>query len=76
MFLSDPMFNGRIDDFRIYNYALDAADVKTIMDGGQLTGIQPADYKAKAPKVFGLDGIERTAAKKGLNIIDGKKVMK
>ena len=73
---SDALMTADLDDVRIYNYALDAADVKTIMDGGQLTGIQPADYKAKAPKVFGLDGIERTAAKKGLNIIDGKKVMK
>ena len=31
MFTADPMFNGRIDDFRIYNYALTADQVAAIM---------------------------------------------
>ncbi len=30
-FTSDPFFNGRIDDFRIYNYALTAEEVADIM---------------------------------------------
>ncbi len=29
----DPLFNGRVDDFRIYNYALSAADIATLADG-------------------------------------------
>jgi hypothetical protein len=30
---ADPLFNGRIDDFRIYNYALPAADIATLAGG-------------------------------------------
>jgi hypothetical protein len=30
---ADPLFNGRIDDFRIYNCALSAADVATLANG-------------------------------------------
>jgi fibronectin type 3 domain-containing protein len=33
-FASDPLFNGRIDDFRIYNYALTASQVNDIKNGG------------------------------------------
>jgi len=29
----DPMFNGSIDDFRIYNYALSADDMESLMNG-------------------------------------------
>ncbi len=29
----DPLFNGRIDDFRIYNYALTAAQIKDVVQG-------------------------------------------
>ncbi|MBN1517303.1 hypothetical protein JXA32_12140 [Candidatus Sumerlaeota bacterium] len=31
---SDPFFNGRIDDFRIYNYALSVAEIADVMSGG------------------------------------------
>ena len=38
MFNSDPMFNGRIDDFRIYNYALSEEEVKKVMkDTGEIS---------------------------------------
>ncbi len=30
---SDPLFNGRIDDFRIYNYALTASQINDVMQG-------------------------------------------
>ncbi len=33
-FGSDPLFNGRIDDFRIYNYALTASQVNDVKNGG------------------------------------------
>lgn len=32
-FAADPLFNGYIDDFRIYDYALDAEDIKKLADG-------------------------------------------
>ena len=32
MFVADPYFNGRIDDFRIYNYALTADEISSVMD--------------------------------------------
>ena len=31
---ADPLFNGSIDDFRIYDYALSAEDIKKLADGG------------------------------------------
>jgi hypothetical protein len=33
MWNADPMFNGRIDDFRIYNYALHGSDIWTLWGG-------------------------------------------
>lgn len=32
-FAADPLFNGYIDDFRIYDYALDAEDIKKLAEG-------------------------------------------
>ncbi len=32
-FAGDPLFSGRIDDFRIYNYALGANEIKDLADG-------------------------------------------
>ncbi|HLP78566.1 MAG TPA: LamG-like jellyroll fold domain-containing protein, partial [Candidatus Paceibacterota bacterium] len=33
-FGSDPLFNGRLDDFRIYNYALTTSQINDIKNGG------------------------------------------
>jgi fibronectin type 3 domain-containing protein len=33
-FAADPLFNGRIDDFRIYSYALTASQVNDVKNGG------------------------------------------
>ncbi len=33
-FAPDPLFNGRIDDFRIYGYALPASQINDVMQGG------------------------------------------
>jgi len=33
-FAADPLFNGRIDDFRIYSYALTASQVNDVKSGG------------------------------------------
>lgn len=41
MYNSDPHFNGRIDDFRIYNYALSSEEL-TSLSGGGGTGSAPS----------------------------------
>lgn len=75
-YLADPALLGDYDDVRIYNYAISADDVKTIMNGGVLTGVEgPADTPAQK-SVYTLDGLRRKAPQKGLNIIDGKKVVR
>ena len=43
-FGSDPLFNGRIDDFRIYGYALPASQINDVMQGGDtLPPLAPTD---------------------------------
>lgn len=75
-YLADPALLGDYDDVRIYNYAISADDVKTIMNGGVPTGVEgPADTPAQK-SVYTLDGLRRKAPQKGLNIIDGKKVVR
>ncbi len=49
MFLSDPMFNGRIDDFRIYNYTLTQEEVQKVMDD---TGEVSTDIQEDEPDVL------------------------
>ena len=75
--LSDALLSADLDDVRIYNYAVSAEDVKTIMDGGQVTAIDaPSTFPLQPSSVYGLDGVKRSAPQKGLNIVDGKKVVK
>lgn len=40
-FTADPMFKGRIDDFRVYNYALTAEQIQALTDG-TANGIETA----------------------------------
>ena len=51
MWNADPLFNGRIDDFRIYNYALSGSDVWTLWGGS-----------AAAPPEFSIDPIVKPNA--------------
>ncbi len=46
MFTADPLFNGRMDDFRIYNYALTQEEVKKVMED---TGEQSEDIEEDEP---------------------------
>ena len=75
-FASDPLMSADIDDVRIYNYALTADDVKTLMDGGELTAVQSPDTDRQPAVIYGIDGVRRPEARRGLNIIDGKKVVR
>ena len=75
-FTSDPFLVADLDDVRIYNYAISADDVKNIMDGGELTAVESPVAPMVPTTVFGLDGVKRTAPQKGVNIINGKKVVR
>ena len=75
--LTDALLSADLDDVRIYNYAVSAEDVKTIMGGGQVTAVHSPSFLTPHPSsVYGLDGVKRSAMQKGLNIVDGKKVVK
>jgi hypothetical protein len=75
-FTSDPFMTADLDDVRIYNYAVSEDDVKTIMNGGELTAVESPAAQSASATVYGLDGVKRTAPQKGVNIIDGKKVVR
>ena len=75
-FAADPLLSADIDDVRIYNYALTADDVKSVMAGGQLTAIDAPSSDASAQTVYGLDGVRRQSLRRGLNIVGGKKVIR
>jgi len=76
-FISDPAFVGYLSDVRIYNYAADAAEVKAMMAGELPDGVTAVEGdKRIAPAIYGLDGVKRAEPLKGLNIIDGKKIIK
>jgi hypothetical protein len=67
---TSPFLAADIDDVRIYNYAVTADEVKTIMDGGDPSGIDMpvADSDAHSA-YYGIDGIRRSAPQRGFNII-------
>ena len=75
-FASDPLLNADLDDVRIYNYALSADDVKSVMEGGEVTAIDKLHTPVVKPQIYGIDGVKRHVPQRGLNIIDGKKVLK
>jgi len=75
-FAADPLLSADIDDVRIYNYALTADDVKSVMAGGQLTAIDAPCSDASPQTVYGLDGVRRQSLRRGLNIVGGKKVIR
>ena len=39
--ISDPLFSGVVDDFRIYNYELSGEDIKTVSQGGTVGITRP-----------------------------------
>ncbi len=75
-FASDPLLSADIDDVRIYNYELTADDVKSVMAGGEVTGVSSLETDRQPPVFYGIDGVRRPSARRGLNIIDGKKVVR
>ena len=75
-FSSDPYFTGYLDDIRIYNYALNADEVKAAMNDTE-SGIEDIHANSQKPIVnnrYDLQGRKVTTAK-GLQIINNKKVI-
>ena len=75
-FVADPLLNAFVDDVRIYNYAVTASDVQTIMDGGQPTAVRPVVANPASADVYDLQGVRRSAVGKGVVISGGRKVLK
>jgi len=76
-FVNDPRFKGNIDDFRIYNYALSAEDVAKLFKGEEPTGINTPMQRnhTDTVNIYDISGKRLMAPQKGVNIINGKKVI-
>ena len=74
-FASDPNLTAYLDDVRIFNYALSGDEVKATMQDIP-DGITEAELAPATPAAFyGIDGIQRSAPRKGLMIKNNKKVV-
>jgi len=72
-FSSDPLFKGYVDDVCVFNYALNAADVKTLYGGTIPTVINETENAvSEQSTIYGLDGKKRNVPQRGLNIIADK----
>lgn len=73
------VFNGVLDDFRVYNYALTEADVKALYGGNEPDGISEtmvSDASLHASAIYDVAGrrVAEKSAGKGLYIVKGKKI--
>lgn len=75
-FAADPLLTADIDDVRIYNYALNGDEVKSVMDDTVDTAVRDLHVDTASSQVYGVDGVKRAAPRRGLNIVDGKKVIR
>ena len=74
---ADPYLTADLDDVRIYNYAVSADEVQAIMGEGVLSAIaQPQAGQPQEQGVYGVDGIRRDTAPKGVSIVSGKKILR
>lgn len=88
-FNADPLFNGRLDDIRIYNYALNADEIAAMMeDTGEVSKDVVDQYedtnptaisniateKANSSSTYDLNGRMVKNASKGIYIKNGKKI--
>ncbi len=75
-FTADPLLSAYFDDVRIYNYAVTADEVKEIMAGQLPSAVQLPSVDRQPMPIYGVDGVKRSSVQRGLNIIDGKKVLR
>jgi hypothetical protein len=74
-FAADPNITASYDDVRVFNYALSADEVATVM-AGNLTGIESVSTpEAGGRKVYTIDGKRINRPQQGINIIDSKKIL-
>ena len=73
---SDPYLSAYLDDVRIYNYALTDDGVSQLYAEASAIGPVQADQKQQEPAVYSVDGKRLEHPRKGLNIIEGKVVVK
>lgn len=74
-FYTDPYMPMFIRDMRIYNYAVDVEEVKSMMNDKSNSINDVKDVKQPL-NIYGIDGTRRPQMRRGINIIDKKKVMK
>jgi len=74
-FTADPGFRGYISDLRIYNQALSAEAVAQTMQSLP-SGIALPQAASKASPVYGVDGRRYEAPRRGLQIVEGKKLLR
>ena len=71
--VSDPLFKGRLDDFRIYNYALSPEEIRLDMNGGVPDAINSLDADDNAVVIsteyFTLSGERTTRPENGIFIM-------
>jgi len=73
-FNDDPYFNGLMQDLRIYNYVLSDDEVKDVFNG--TTAIHELETRQKPSTVYTMEGIRLQQPRRGLNIINGKVILK
>lgn len=74
-FSADPLFNGYIDDFRIYNYPLTLTEIDDIItEATKIDDVSQASDSRE--EIYKLNGIRANEGYKGIVIKNGKKVLK
>ncbi len=78
--IADPLYQGGVDDLRIYRGALTADQVTAIMNGDEPTGISTvtANERPKSDKVYDLSGrqVSQSNQHGGVFITNGRKIVK
>lgn len=72
-FVSDPFFNGRLDDFRIYNYALSEEQVAGIVEDLDAVSKDVIDSYVDVNPTS-ITTVKKDNAKKGIYDLNGRKV--
>ena len=73
-FNSDPGFSGQIQDMRIYNYALNEDEVNSVYNS--VTAISEPEVQKTPSTVYTMEGIRLQQPRRGLNIVNGKIILK
>lgn len=75
-FDSDPYLNASLDDVQLYSYALSPTEVQQVFDGSAAIKTPGAWTEDNLQDVYSLDGRKLAKPQHGINIVDGKKILK